>query len=377
VGPSKQVFLPPLPYADAPVQAIGFPILIVLSWIPYHLRARTLAEGGRPVPGWRQGCYIAGLVVLLIAVSPPVDTLSEQLLVAHMAEHLLIGDIAALLLVLGLTGPLLAPLLRNHVIARLRVLTHPVVAVVVWATNFYVWHSPYLYQAALRHDAVHALEHATFLFFGICMWLALLGPLPKPAWFNNAARLVYIIVVRLVGTVLANILIFGGTVFYPYYLPGDAHWHISPMADQVAAGGLMMVEESLLTIGLFCWLFLRVANEQEQRQALMDYADQHGLELDDRRAARAVAAGRTEQLWDRLRQRAAADPESAVVAAGWATAASQAANQVSTGSEPASRVASATQPANGVSTGPEPPNGAAAASPPTEPAATSRPSTGS
>jgi hypothetical protein len=74
----------------------------------------------------------------------------------------------------------------------------------------------------------------------------------------------------------------------------------------VAAGGLMMVEESFLTIGLFCWLFLRVARENEQRQALMDFAIQHDLELDDRRAARAVAAGRTEELWERLRQRAAA-----------------------------------------------------------------------
>jgi putative membrane protein len=297
--------MPPLVLADAPVQEIGFPVLVVLSWVPYHIRARTLASDGRPVPTWRQACYVAGLVVLLIASSPPVDTLSEQLLVAHMAEHLLIGDIAALLLVLAMTGPMLAPLLRNHVIAKLRILTHPVVAIVVWAVNFYAWHSPALYQAALRHDGLHALEHATFLAFGICVWMALLGPLPKPAWFNNAARLVYIIVVRLVGTVLANILIFGGTVFYPIYRAGDAHWHISPMADQVAAGGLMMVEESLLTIGLFCWLFLRVARQQEERQTLVDYAIAHGLPLDERRAQRAVAAGRGDELLERLRQSAA------------------------------------------------------------------------
>jgi cytochrome c oxidase assembly factor CtaG len=298
------VLLPPLVLADAPVQEIGFPVLVVLSWVPYHIRARTLAGEGRPVPTWRQACYVAALVVLLIASSPPVDTLSEQLLVAHMAEHLLIGDIAALLLVLGMTGPLLAPLLRNHVIAKLRILTHPVVALVVWAVNFYAWHSPALYQAALRHDGLHALEHATFLVFGISVWMALLGPLPKPAWFNNAARLVYIIAVRLVGTVLANVLIFGGTVFYPIYRAGDAHWHISPMADQVAAGGLMMVEESLLTIGLFCWLFLRVARQQEERQQLLDYAIEHGIPLDERRAQRAVAAGRGEELLERLRQSA-------------------------------------------------------------------------
>ena len=296
----------PLVFADAPVQTIGFPVLVALSWIPYHLRARHLAAEHRGIPTWRQVCWASGLVVLLIAFSSPVDHLSEQLLVVHMAEHLLIGDIAALLLVLGMTGPLLVPVLRNRVVARLRFLTHPVVAIIVWATNFYAWHIPYLYQLALRHDAIHALEHATFLFFGICMWMALLGPLPKPSWFGNGARLVYIIVVRLIGTVLANVLIFGGSVFYPYYRPGDALWHISPIADQVAAGGLMMVEESLLTIGLFCWLFLRVAGENEERQSLLDYAMAHDLELDERRAGRAVAAGRGEELWERLRQRAAA-----------------------------------------------------------------------
>src|ERR1700689_3217112 len=128
--------MPPLLFADAPVQEIGFPVVVVLSWIPYHLRARKLAAQGRPVPPWRQGCYAAGLLVLLLALSPPVDTLSDQLLVAHMAEHLLIGDVAALLLVLGLTGPLIAPLLRNRGVSKLRVLAHPVVAIVVWAVNF-------------------------------------------------------------------------------------------------------------------------------------------------------------------------------------------------------------------------------------------------
>ena len=65
-----------------------------------------------------------------------------------------------------------------------------VVAIVVWGVNFYAWHTPALYQAALRHDALHALEHATFLAFGVAVWMALLGPLPKPAWFSNGARLV-------------------------------------------------------------------------------------------------------------------------------------------------------------------------------------------
>jgi putative membrane protein len=287
--------------AVGPAGAFALPLLVLLFWLPYERRARTLAREQRTIPAWRKGCFAAGLIVVAAALSPPVDKLSDQLLVAHMAEHLLIGDIGALLIVLGFTGPLLAPLLRNRIIGRLRVLTHPVVAVVVWGVNFYLWHIPALYQAALRHDPIHALEHATFLGFGIAMWMALLGPLPKPAWFTNSWQLVYIIAVRLIGAVLGNALVFGGAVFYPYYHAGDAHWHIGSLADQIAAGSVMMVEESFLTIGLFCWLFLKVAREGEQRQELLDFADARGIALDEQRAARAVAAGRGEELRERLR----------------------------------------------------------------------------
>jgi cytochrome c oxidase assembly factor CtaG len=290
--------------AAGPADGVLLPVLALVWWLPYRARANKLARQPRAVPQWRQACFAAGLIVLAAALSPPVDNLADQLLVAHMAEHLLIGDLAALLIVLGFTGPLLAPILRNRYLGHLRVLTHPVVAFSVWAVNFYVWHLPVLYQAALRHDAIHALQHATFLGFGIAMWMALLGPLPKPAWFNNAARLVYIIAVRLVGTVLANAMIFSGSVFYPIYASGDAKWHISQMADQIGAAGVMMVEESLLTIGLFCWLFLKVAREGEERQALLDYAAANGVELDERRAARAVAAGRGAELWERVTARA-------------------------------------------------------------------------
>jgi cytochrome c oxidase assembly factor CtaG len=277
-------------------------VIVLLFWFPYRARVRTLSHERRSVPGWRQACYAGGLITLAIALSYPVDSLADQLLVAHMAEHLVIGDISALLIVLGFTGPLLAPLLRHRYVGKLRVFAHPLVALPVWALNFYAWHTPFLYQAALRHDSVHALQHGTFLAFGIAMWMALLGPLPKPSWFGNAARLAYIIAVRLAGTVLANVMIFSGTVLYPIYRGSDAQWHISPMGDQIAAAGLMMVEESLLTIGLFCWLFLRVARQQEERQQLLDYAIANGIELDERRAQRAVAAGRGEDLFERLRE---------------------------------------------------------------------------
>jgi putative membrane protein len=289
------------PFASAgPINGIVPSVIVLLCWLPYRARVRDLADDRRAVPGWRQACFAAGLVTLAIALSAPVDSLADELLVAHMVEHLAIGDLSALLLVLGVTGPLLAPLLRVRWLSPLRVFAHPLVALPAWMISFYVWHLPALYQAALRHDSIHALQHASFLAFGVAVWMALLGPLPKPSWFSNAARLGYIIVVRLAGTVLANVMIFAGTVLYPIYRAGDAQWHISPMGDQIAAAGVMMVEESVLTIALFCWLFLKVAREAEERQRLLDAAAARGLELDERRAARAVAAGRGDELWERL-----------------------------------------------------------------------------
>jgi hypothetical protein len=65
----------------------------------------------------------------------------------------------------------------------------------------------------------------------------------------------------------------------------------------------MMVEESILTLCLLCWLFLRTAREGEERQDLLDFARARGLELSEARAARAVAAGRGADLRRRLEGR--------------------------------------------------------------------------
>jgi cytochrome c oxidase assembly factor CtaG len=281
---------------------------LALLGLLYARRARTLASAGHPVAGWRRACFYSGVVVIGVALSS-LGGASEELLYVHMIEHLLLGDVAALLIVLGLTGPLLAPILRIRFFDRLRALTHPAIALPLWVIDLYVWHIPVLYQAALRHSGVHALQHTMFLAAGINMWMCLFGPLPTPGWFGNLGKLVYIVAVRLAGTILGNIFLWSGTVFYPFYLHGDAIFHISPIADQNLAGAIMMIEESLLTIGLFCWLFLRTARESEERQDLLDFARARGMELTETRAARAVSAGRGPELRRRLERRTgAAEP---------------------------------------------------------------------
>ncbi len=285
--------------ALAPLQLLPATVAGVL----YTLRVQALRGGPRAVPGWRRACFYAGLLVIVTALASPLGHMAEELFVAHMAEHLLIADVGALLLVLGLTGPVLAPLLRVGLLGPLKVLSHPLVALGLWTLNLGLWHVPALHEAAVRHEALHALQHAGFVGGGFGVWMALLGPLPTPAWFGNGAKVAYIVAVRMVGAVLANVFVFGGGSFYGVYAPGEAYWGIAPSGDQVAAGSVMMVWESVLTLGLFCWLFLKTAREADERQELLDLARERGVPLTTARAARAVGAGRGADLRRRIEGR--------------------------------------------------------------------------
>ena len=146
------------------------------------------------------------------------------------------------------------------------------------------------------------LMHASFVLAGLAMWMSVLGTLGRPEWFGAGAQLGFVAAVRLSGAVLGNVLMFSGTVFYPEFAAGEAYWSIDPLADQGAAGVMMMIEGSLLTLGTFAWLFLRSAEQGVERQRLLDLAEARGFELSERRAARAVAAGHAELLERRIRE---------------------------------------------------------------------------
>jgi cytochrome c oxidase assembly factor CtaG len=282
--------------AFAPIEILPLTVAGVLYW---H-RATVLSWDGRPVPAWRQVCFGSGLAIIAISLFSPIGHLAEELVIGHMVEHLLIGDVASLLLVLGLTKSLLQPVLAIRAFNRLQVLAHPLVAFPLWALNFYLWHIPTLYEAAYGGAPVHALEHATFLFFGCLMWMPVFGPLPKPEWFTAAWKVGYVIGVRFAGAILGNVLMWSGTVLYPIYAPGESYWNISPIADQSTAGVVMMIEGTFLALGVLAWVFFEVAREGTEKQRLLDLARDRGVPLDERRAQRAVAAGHGARLEQRI-----------------------------------------------------------------------------
>jgi cytochrome c oxidase assembly factor CtaG len=269
-----------------PLQIVPIALLGAL----YLRRARTLAGRGAPVPRGKQILFGTALVLLLVALVSPIDALGEEdFFWMHMLQHVLLGDLAPLCFVAGLTGPLLRPVLAIPVFDRLRILTHPLVALPLWAVNLYAWHLPFLYEAALHNDAIHALEHALFFVGGTLMWAPVVEVLPAPEWFGTGAKLGYIFGVRFVETILANIFLWSSHPFYSTY---DHHaiWGISPASDQVYAGVVMMGEGGIVTLVAIAWLFLRMASEGELRQQLLESG------LDPRQVRRAVRYGRAQEL---------------------------------------------------------------------------------
>ena len=287
----------------APLELV--PMLIAAAL--YARRATTLAGRGRPVPLWRQICFAAGLLCIAAALITPLSDLADELVIAHMIEHLLIGDVASLLIVLGLTGPLLQPILAIPIFDRLRVLCHPVVAMSIWAITIFAWHAPPLYDAAYGNSAAHFLEHAMFISVGVLLWMPVFGPLPMPTWFTAGWKVVYVIVMRLIATVLGNILMWDGQVLYKVYAAGEAKHNIEALTDQSIAGVVMMVEGVFLGLGVLAWFFFQAATEGIEKQRLLDLAYENGVELDPERVQRAVAAGRSAR--ERLEAQILADAE--------------------------------------------------------------------
>jgi putative membrane protein len=292
-----------------PIAHVGGPVFeplqaaaLTLVATAYAFRTLILAREGRPVPTWRTLSFALGLLLIAIAFLSPLGRLDSELVLAHMTQHLLMGDLGALLIVLGLTGPLLQPVLHNHWLGWMRHLAHPLVALPLWAVDLYVWHVPVLYQAATEHSAIHALQHSCFIGFGVLMWMPLVGPLPQPKWFGIPAKIGYLIGVRFVGIVLGNVFMWSNSVFYPDYAAGEAKWHLSAVTDQSVAGVIMMVESTFVTLGLLAWLFLEWARQDSERQRLLDLAEQRGVPLTEGRAARAAAAGQGGRLEERIKE---------------------------------------------------------------------------
>lgn len=267
-------------WALPPVEIAG----ILLLGLLYSTRA-----GGLPTR--RRVSFYSGLGVLLVAVCSPLAGVAQQgLLSAHMLQHTLIGAVAPLLLLLGLTREMVTSSLRPGTVRVLQRLQHPVIAFTLWTLSTVVWLLPSVHHLVLESPPMWILQQLSFLAFGALLWAPVVEVLPAPAWFGTGWKGGYMSGVWTVGLTIANVYWFSGTAFYDSHAAATRAWGLEPLEDQANAGTVMMVLHCLLAFGAITVLFFRQAREGELSQRLIEAG------LDPARVEEAIRAGTGEAL---------------------------------------------------------------------------------
>lgn len=226
----------------------------------YELRRRGQLSGlvRRGLIEKRHPLYFAGgLLTLCIALITPLDGLAGILFSVHMVQHVVLIMIAPPLLLLGIPAPLMRLLLLDLKIRDLlERLTNPVVAYILYNANLLLWHVPIAYEAALRNEIIHDVEHALFFYTAILFWWRVIDPtdgwLPLSNW--TPAKWIYLLLAAPPSYFLGSVLWTSNSILYPSYAALSRLWGISALQDQQYGGLIMWFQGwmfSMISIGLF------------------------------------------------------------------------------------------------------------------------------
>lgn len=241
----------------------------------YARAVAVLSRRGYSVPRWQQVAWYGGLTLTAIGLLSPIDGLGEELLSAHMAQHLLIADLAAPLLLVGIRTPVYAFLLPRSVLVPLarqerlrrafRWLRQPLVAIPLWILILYGWHFAFAFQAALDSDLVHALQHQSFVIGAVLVWWSVIEPkrrrLPGELW-----KVPYLLGARLAGMFLGMAFIVMRTPAYDHYEATAREHGLSPLTDQQIAGGMMLGLDLVVMLFAVGFFFLRSAQDHDRAE---------------------------------------------------------------------------------------------------------------
>jgi len=211
----------------------------------------------------------AGLLVLAVSLCSPLAVIAQGgLLSAHMVQHVLIGALAALLVLLAVPRAARGTRRRRPVLA---VILHPAVAFLLWLGSTIAWLIPDLHHEVLYRPWVWVLQQAAVFVGGII----LLAPVTDrivdpPAWFRTGAKCAYMIGVWFAGVAIANVYWFSGTPFYESHEAGAAAFGFSALQDQANAGTVMILAHCAITFGAIAILFFRHASERGLEQRLIE-----------------------------------------------------------------------------------------------------------
>jgi putative membrane protein len=258
---------------------LALEISAILYWRGWLRIRRT-----RPAmfPAWRLICFLSGIAAIIIAIASPLDTISDQLLVAHMAQHYILMSVAPPLIVLSapvvplLRGlprwfvrPALGPLIRTVWLRRLfKLLVTPRVAWILMNAAYIGWHIPAAYEFALASWQWHIVEHACFFLTSVLFWWPVIEPWPSRFSGSRWLLLPYLLSADIINTAISALLCFSGRVLYPTYANQSRIFAITPLADQAAAGALMWVLGSIVFLIPAMYITLKLLSPRKRSFAM-------------------------------------------------------------------------------------------------------------
>jgi len=237
---------------------VVIPLLLVGAAYLWAVRHVDEAHPGNPVPRARVVCFLAGLVVIAIALQSIVARYDTTLFSDHMLQHVLLTLIATPLLALGapitlllrVTRPeprrrVILPILHSRII---RVLAFPVVSWVLFAAVMWGTHFSSLFELSLENPFVHDLEHLLYLTAGLLFWWPAVGLDPAPWRMPHPVRVMYLFLQMPQNTFLALAIYSASAPLYPHYANLRLDWIPDALSDQRLAGGLMWIIGDLVFV---------------------------------------------------------------------------------------------------------------------------------
>ena len=257
-------------------------ILVILLGSILYARGLKSLKNRRYHSSWRPWLFYGGIASLFAALVSPLDPLAEELLLAHMVQHLLLLLVAPPLILLGapmipvlrgiplgLRRRLVGPFLRSAQVRwLLATISQPLVAWGILISTAVLWHVPFAYVAALENPILHTLEHLSFSIGAHLFWWNVIDPLPLRPKLSYLIRVPYIFTATLPNFVLAAFLTYSDQVWYKPYLQSAPSFGLTAQEDQQLAGVIMWIPGSfILGTALVLALIYAVRSEQKRQEA--------------------------------------------------------------------------------------------------------------
>lgn len=236
---------------------IGLAALAALyEWRALAERRRT---PGLPLERTRRLAFYAGLATIFVSLNGWLHDLSDwYLFSAHMVQHLLLTILMPPLLLFGVPGWMLRPLVRARGIAPLaRALTRPKVCFAAFQLVVAAWHLPVLYNSAMASHEIHILQHLMFMATAVMLWWPVLSQLPELPRLSYPMQMLYLFLTTLPMSVVAVYITYSQTLLYPAYSAAPRILGLTPMQDQLLGGLIMWIPGGLVFMAVITVIFFR------------------------------------------------------------------------------------------------------------------------